>query len=355
MKEKNVVTIKDNSEKEQNKGITLIALVVTIIILLILAGITISSLKGNGLITKTQQAAEKTKYVDAKESLQLMLLGIKTRVISEEKRNTKITDCNELEGEDAIKKIEYKNEGSSEFAVITYKDYIFNVDDELNIIENDKQEEKEEIWIKIMQAIGKDYSKYNSKAEALSDLTVIEAIKNNVEALKLLPKDKEAFDIVCKKDTSVDEEVIKNGIVPQMTSNTSPEPYVVNVTTEYAGLTGYRAFDLVTDPTKSRWHSDNTKPQRIEIDMGTETQISSFSITSTDSIEPMPRDFTIEGSYDGSNWTSIKEYNNFSDYIVYETTSFSLDKAVNYRYYRFNISKDNGFGYIVIPEIQFYN
>ena len=45
----------------QNKGITLIALVVTIVVLLILAGITINLVfSENGIIAKAREAAEKT-------------------------------------------------------------------------------------------------------------------------------------------------------------------------------------------------------------------------------------------------------------------------------------------------------
>ena len=43
-----------------HKGITLIALVITIIVLLILAGVTIATLTGdNGILTKAQNAKEK--------------------------------------------------------------------------------------------------------------------------------------------------------------------------------------------------------------------------------------------------------------------------------------------------------
>ena len=53
---------------KNNKGITLIALVITIIVLLILAGITIALLTGdNGLITKSQKAASDTAVAEAKE------------------------------------------------------------------------------------------------------------------------------------------------------------------------------------------------------------------------------------------------------------------------------------------------
>ena len=60
----------------KNKGITLIALVITIIILLILAGITIVGLKGNGLFGKTEIAKQKTRYAAAKETVNLKLMEI---------------------------------------------------------------------------------------------------------------------------------------------------------------------------------------------------------------------------------------------------------------------------------------
>ena len=48
-------------KKEQNKGITLVALVITIIVLLILAGVTISSLAGdNGILARAAEAKRKT-------------------------------------------------------------------------------------------------------------------------------------------------------------------------------------------------------------------------------------------------------------------------------------------------------
>lgn len=53
--------------KRQN-GITLVALVITIIILLILAGISIASLKNTGLFDKTQQAKNATENAQIKEN-----------------------------------------------------------------------------------------------------------------------------------------------------------------------------------------------------------------------------------------------------------------------------------------------
>ena len=62
-----------NAQKlKNNKAITLIALVVTIVVLLILAGISISLVAGdNGLIKKARDARDETRYASIKEEVEL--------------------------------------------------------------------------------------------------------------------------------------------------------------------------------------------------------------------------------------------------------------------------------------------
>ena len=60
----------------KQKGITLIALIITIIVLLILAAVSIASLTGeNGILKKAQTAGEKTNEAKAKEKVQLAVMG----------------------------------------------------------------------------------------------------------------------------------------------------------------------------------------------------------------------------------------------------------------------------------------
>ena len=67
--------MKKNFKNE--KAITLIALVITIIVLLILAGISIATLTGNnGLLSKATSAKEETKKAEYKESLELIGAGL---------------------------------------------------------------------------------------------------------------------------------------------------------------------------------------------------------------------------------------------------------------------------------------
>ena len=64
-----------NEQKIKEMGITLVALVVTIIVLLILAGVTITSLLGdNGIISKAQQAADKMNNAIQSEQAEINAL-----------------------------------------------------------------------------------------------------------------------------------------------------------------------------------------------------------------------------------------------------------------------------------------
>ena len=64
----------------KNKGITLIALVITIVVLLILAGVSISMLAGeNGIIKRAQEAKEKSEIAEEKELVEISAVGATAR------------------------------------------------------------------------------------------------------------------------------------------------------------------------------------------------------------------------------------------------------------------------------------
>ncbi len=67
---------KSSKKKDLTKGITLIALVITIIVLLILAGITIATLVGeNGILSKATEASNKTEEKNAEEEVKIAVMG----------------------------------------------------------------------------------------------------------------------------------------------------------------------------------------------------------------------------------------------------------------------------------------
>ena len=69
---------------KENKGITLIALIVTIIVLLILAAVSIATLMGkNGVITNAQKTSTQNAYYGALEQVKLAYMAVRTEIMSQ--------------------------------------------------------------------------------------------------------------------------------------------------------------------------------------------------------------------------------------------------------------------------------
>ena len=121
--------IKENNKKNylNQQGITLIALVITIIVLLILAAVTISTVFGeNGLLKSIEIAREKTEIAEYKEDLNQKLLEAKMNVlldnskVLEETRKIILRD-KKYDGA-VVSKVE-----DNKFTVITKEGYKFEV------------------------------------------------------------------------------------------------------------------------------------------------------------------------------------------------------------------------------------
>ena len=92
--------MKENKVKSQNreikikqKGITLIALVITIIVLLILAGVSIAMLIGeNGILTQAQKAKSETERAEIIEKAKLEILNIQVENAEEKLTEEKLTE-----------------------------------------------------------------------------------------------------------------------------------------------------------------------------------------------------------------------------------------------------------------------
>ena len=70
--------------KKNTRGITLIALVITVIVLLILAAVTINALSGdNGILKKATEAKQKTRRADALEKIRLAVMTATTNGVGE--------------------------------------------------------------------------------------------------------------------------------------------------------------------------------------------------------------------------------------------------------------------------------
>ena len=119
--------MKNSKENKRCKGITLIALVVTIVVLLILAGVSISMLTGNnGIITQAQNAKNKTEEAEEKEKIELAVLD----AIS---KNDDLTEENlqkEIDDEFGSGETKVYENGDEDFSVIFQnKDTNYRIED----------------------------------------------------------------------------------------------------------------------------------------------------------------------------------------------------------------------------------
>ena len=116
------------------KGISLMALVIAIIVLLILAGITINLTVGsNGIFTKAQTAKEQTNMAQAKENVELKIASLQT----------------ETEGKATIASLKEYAKTDSDITIdtnskIIYKnEYEFTIDNNLKITNFAKYDNKD--------------------------------------------------------------------------------------------------------------------------------------------------------------------------------------------------------------------
>ena len=183
--------------RKKNNGITLIALVITIIVLLILAGLSIGMLTGeNGILTKATQASEKYKIETAREKIQLAVQSYEM-----DKENTTLyEELSKVEGLSYISPNgEHKNEGPPYTIIVDGYEFIVQNREgtkALEVIYKGEVTEKKEIpEVKI------DYDQ-----EKIENLTItITATTKDEEGLKQI--------IVSKK--RVEGETIKYDVIAE--------------------------------------------------------------------------------------------------------------------------------------------
>lgn len=120
--------------KRLEKGITLIALVITIIVLLILAGVTISMLTGdNGLLTKAQNAKTQNDKASIKEQIELAVIASRMNDNLNARIDTTAleTELNKINGLN----IESKGKGDDLPWTVTVKGFKFQIKEDGTIEE----------------------------------------------------------------------------------------------------------------------------------------------------------------------------------------------------------------------------
>ena len=127
----------ENSKNRRQKGITLIALVVTITVLIILATVSIITVFGdNGIISRAEESKSQTKEAMKKEEI---TLAVAASYNNEGKidHNLLKDNLNKIEGIKIIQKIETDEEKSLEARVDALPSTVFTDDDDVIFIAQD--------------------------------------------------------------------------------------------------------------------------------------------------------------------------------------------------------------------------
>lgn len=117
---------KNNKIKEQ--GITLVALIVTIIVLLILATISIAVITGrNGIIDRAEKAKEISKIEEYREDLELIGTGLQPEKVINQLSSKQFMDRyqEEIEKDERYEKIERKD--NETIIVTTKEEYVYKI------------------------------------------------------------------------------------------------------------------------------------------------------------------------------------------------------------------------------------
>ena len=197
---------------KQEKGITLIALVVTIVVLLILAGVSISLvLNNNGVISKAKDSKNSTERGQAQDEVNLAINYLQiedatSTLTREDKRKILEDELRKISADSSvsISGLGYK---------ITHKKYDFFVDEDLNVSDSEKEFNASE-WDK--KAAPEDIFVWKSDDPNNADYGVVIGYKKNVDNYTILrfpsrcTKIESGYDSNIYKDTGDDEPTVRS-------------------------------------------------------------------------------------------------------------------------------------------------
>ena len=104
---------------KNNKGITLIALVITIIVLLILAGVSIAMLTGdNGILTQATSARDDTKAAELADKINMALNGEYANLLADGAMSSDIAAANGISASEFTITPTTANVGSDKTGVV---------------------------------------------------------------------------------------------------------------------------------------------------------------------------------------------------------------------------------------------
>ena len=276
-------------------AITLIALIITIIIMLILAGITLNLTLGeHGIFKTAQNAGKEYKKAEIKEEIELAILDI---------QGEEIQNGNELTQERLKDKLPSKlNNITAEIKdnkiTGTYKGYEYEIDDKFNVTigknnGNDDNEEETKGTLTISQDLQLWLNKTGEKI-TLQDILEDETVG---EVKGLIPT------LTAENVTRSEE----NGIVKYEDVTGG----IVSTSSEYSSdVAAYKAFDRIKNPENSYASSEIGEAENYWLEYEFKENVKAIYAKvgiSNGSYHDGERTYKVQASNDGENWEDLTD------------------------------------------------
>ncbi len=380
---------------KKEKAITLIALVITIIILLILAGVTIATLTGeDGLLRKAINARNATNESQAREKVELLLSEY--RILKEtdnkqlidfleEKKTSEEIDNYEMpSGDETVWTVQvngYKYKITSDLAIEGERtsignsgtggnsgngEYEFNseVEELLSNINCDITVEdvltSEKILDKILSNNNNIDYIFNNKEKygkyIINNTISMKKFASNSYAMNKMIENSDWTNDILNSEIAISALDESNPIiVPTMTSNNSPSGEAF-ASSEYRDSSAYYPAWYAFSSIKSYWcvgAYSSYKNQYVAYDFGEEKNVWVYKIVANVTDGKQNTYYVIEGSNDKTNWDTLTD----QIYQGSEKTIIPNNYNKKYRYYRLKFLSENkhsGTGNTVVYDLQFY-
>jgi hypothetical protein len=131
-----------------------------------------------------------------------------------------------------------------------------------------------------------------------------------------------------------------------MTTDSAPSPYVASASTFQVGSNAYLAFNGAG----AGWLGNNGGADWVQIDLGSGNVflIEQYQIRDAGVAARAPKDWTLKGSNNGSDWTTLDTRTNETGWGTFDLRTYTVSGvSVAYRYFRLDVSANNGDGTFV--------
>jgi hypothetical protein len=153
---------------------------------------------------------------------------------------------------------------------------------------------------------------------------------------------------------SINQSNPNQNLIPQMTSNTAPSG-IARASDIRSGFDPWKSFDSAIDDGYGWTTNNGVVAGWLSYQLLKPQQVFKYSIRAHHSVPNLtPRNWTFEGSNDGTNWVVLDTRNNQS-FTSAEEIFFEFDNDAKYLIYRLNISSVNGGSYINVNRMQIFS